>query len=425
MTARLRLSELGMLLPAATVALAGAAILLMRGGRELTTLSLAPALATVCLFVCAHILLVLRRPAVDQTLLPLAAMLIALGLTLVTRIEPALGPRQLMWLFLGLIGWAVLIAAPRPVLWLARYRYSWAFLGIVMIGSTLALGVDPNGSGVRIWIGFGGYYFQPSELLKVLLVIFLAAYLDETRELIGAADGLGGSPWRGAALAYLLPVGIMCGILLSLQLVQRDLGPAMLLFAVTLAMLYLATQRAIWVALGAVAFVVTGWVGYQVVSVARTRVDIWLNPWSDPDARGFQIIQGLVAFANGGVFGVGLGRGHPEVLPAAHTDFPFAVIAEEMGLAGAAGVLALFIVLSMRGFAIAARARDGFSALLAAGLSTVLSFQSLIILAGNLKLLPLTGITLPFVSYGGSSLVTNFLILALLQRISAEGNEDG
>jgi cell division protein FtsW (lipid II flippase) len=423
-TARLRVGELALLLPAVAVALAGASILLIEHGRALTTTALAPALATIALFAGAHVWLTVRRPGVDQTLLPLAAVLTALGLTLVTRIEPSFGPRQLVWLAIALLGWAVVIAFPRPVRWLAGYRYSSALLGILLLASTLLLGVDPNGSGVRIWLGLGGYYFQPSELLKILLIIFLAAYLEETRDLI-AAGGAARAVWRGASIAYLLPIAAMCGISVALQLVQRDLGPALLLFAITLAMLYVATGRASYVAVGAVAFVVSAFVGYRLLPVARLRIDIWLDPWSDSANKGYQIVQGLVAFANGGIFGVGLGYGHPEILPAAHTDFPFAVIGEEMGMVGAAAVLAVFIVLALRGFAIAARAPDVFSSLLATGLSTVLSFQSLIILAGNLKLLPLTGITLPFVSYGGSSLVTNFLILALLQRISAEAAERG
>jgi cell division protein FtsW (lipid II flippase) len=422
--ARLRFGELGLLLPAVAVALSGASILLLQRGRELTTLALAPALAMIALFFAAHVWLTLRRPGVDQTLLPLAAILTALGLTLVTRVEPAFGPRQLVWLAVGFVGWAVVIAFPRPVRWLAGYRYTSAFLGIILIASTMLFGVDPNGSGVRIWLGFGGYYFQPSELLKILLIVFLAAYLEETRDLI-AASGAARTVWRGASIAYLLPIAAMCGVSVALQLVQRDLGPALLLFAITLAMLYVATGRASYVLLGTGAFIASAFVGYRLVAVARLRIDVWLDPWSDAADRGYQIVQGLVAFANGGIFGVGLGYGHPEILPAAHTDFPFAVIGEEMGLLGAAAVLAVFIVLTLRGFAIAARAPDGFTSLLAIGLSTVLSFQSLIILAGTLKLLPLTGITLPFVSYGGSSLVTNFLILALLQRVSAEEAERG
>ncbi|HEX2265272.1 MAG TPA: FtsW/RodA/SpoVE family cell cycle protein, partial [Solirubrobacterales bacterium] len=357
-----------------------------------------------------------------QTLLPLAALLTAVGQSMVTRVEPTLGPRQLVWLELALLVWAFVIWFPRPVRWLARYRYTAAALGIVLLASTMVLGIDPNNSGVRLWLGAGGFYFQPSELLKILLVVFLAAYLDEVRDLLGATDATAGQPLR-PSLAHLAPIALIGGICLALMLIQRDLGPAFLFFAVSLAMLYVATGRALYAGAGLVLFALGGLIGYRLFSVARVRVDVWLDPWADPDGRGYQVIQGLLAVANGGIFGVGLGYGHPEILPAAHTDFPFAVVAEEMGLVGAAAILTVFAVLATRGFAVALAARDGFSTLLAAGLTSVLALQALIIVAGNLKLLPLTGITLPFVSYGGSSLLTNFLILGLLLRIAAEAGE--
>lgn len=420
MIGRLRLAELGQLIPAGVIALAGASVLVLREGAELTTLALAPAIAILGLFVLAHWWLVARQPAADQSLLPLAAAMTALGLTVVTRIEPELGPRQLMWLAIALLAWAGVIAFPRPVGWIARYRYTWALLAAALLASTMVFGIDPNQSGVRVWLGVAGYYFQPSELIKVLLVAFLAAYLDETRHMIGGG-GVGGL--RGTWLAYLLPLAAMCGISLGLLVVQRDLGPAVLFFAVTLAMLYLATGRVMYVLGGTAAFVGLAAAAYQVVTVARTRVDIWLDPWSVAADRGYQIIQALVSFANGGVLGRGIGRGHPEVLPAAHTDFPFAVIGEELGLAGTAAVIGLYLLFAMRGYAIATRAPSGFATLLTAGLVTTVSLQTLIIVAGNLKLLPLTGITLPFISYGGSSLVTNYLILGLLHRISSEANE--
>jgi cell division protein FtsW (lipid II flippase) len=406
--ARLRLSELGLLLLAGLVCLAGAATLILQRGVQLTTTALLPAIAVIALFVAAHFWLVARLPRADQTLLPLAAGLTGLGLTMVTRIEPSLGPRQLVWLAISL---------PRPIRLLARYRYTCAVVGIALLASTMVLGVDPNGSGVRIWLGYGGYYFQPSELIKVLLVVFLAAYLDEVREMIGASSF---GVLRSSTVAYLLPVAVMCGACLLLMLAQRDLGPAVLFFGLTLAMLYLATDRALYAFGGALAFTGGMFVVYRLFSVARLRIDIWLNPWAEMNDRGYQVVQGLMALANGGVFGTGIGWGHPEILPAAHTDFPFAVIGEELGIVGAAAIVGLYAVLSLRGYALAARASSSFASLLAAGLATVISFQALIILGGNLKLLPLTGITLPFVSYGGSSLLTNFLILGLLHRISAE-----
>jgi cell division protein FtsW (lipid II flippase) len=420
---RLRLGELFLLLPAVGVAVVGAAIQLLQRGRGVTWNALAPALAVVAVFVVAHLWLIARRPRADQTLVPIAALLTVFGLTMITRIEPELGPRQFVWLLISLAIWAVVMWFPRPVRWLARYRYTAALVGIALLASTMVLGIDPNNSGVRIWLGVGGYNFQPSELIKVLLVIFLAGYLDEVRDLLGATDATAGQPLR-PSLPHLLPIVALGGVCLLLMLVQRDLGPAFLFFAVALSMLYVATGRALYAVAGLAIFAGAAALGYRLLSVARTRVDVWIDPWSDAAGRGYQVVQGLVAIANGGLIGVGIGYGHPEILPAAHTDFPFAVAAEEMGLIGALGLLTLFVVLATRGYAIALQARDGFSSLLAAGLTSVLAFQALIILAGNLKLLPLTGITLPFVSYGGSSLVTNFIILALLLRISDDAASD-
>jgi cell division protein FtsW (lipid II flippase) len=426
MVGRLRAVELGLLLPALTVALAGAAILILQGGRDVTATTLWPTLVVLGLLLAAHVWLTTWLPGADQTLLPLAALLTALGMTMITRIDPEAAPRQLVWLALSLLVWAGVIAFPLPVGRLAHYRYTIALIGIALLAITMVAGVDPNGSGVRIWIGFGGYYFQPSELIKVLLVIFLAAYLDETRELLGAGLMGGRRRFMGrASVAYFVPLGLMCGVSLVLFIVQRDLGPAVLFMAVTLAMLYLATGRTFYVLAGAVSFSIGATIVYQFFRVAQNRVAIWLDPWSDAADRGYQIVQGLVAFANGGIFGVGLGFGHPEILPAAITDFPYAVIGEELGLAGALGVLGVFVVLSLRGYAIAAQSGGGFRSLLAAGLTTVLALQSIIIMAGDLKMLPLTGITLPFVSYGGSSLLTNFLILGILQRTSAEVSDLG
>src|SRR5262245_10245645 len=316
---RLRLTELGLLLPAAGVAVIGAAILLLHHGVALTWTALAPALAVVVLFVLAHAWLVARRPRADQTLLPIAALLTAVGQSVVVRIEPALGPRQLMWLAISMVVWAVVIWFPRPVRWLARYRYTAAAFGIVLLASTMVLGIDPNNSGVRIWLGAGGLYFQPSELLKVLLVIFLAAYLDEVRDLLGATDATTGRPLR-PSLPHLAPIALIGGICLALMLIQRALGPAFLFFAVTLSMLYVATGRALYAGGGLLLFALGALIGYRLFSVARLRVDVWLDPWADPGGRGYQVIQGLLAIANGGIFGVGMGFGHPEILPAAHTD---------------------------------------------------------------------------------------------------------
>ena len=373
----------------------------------------------VALLVAASVWQSVWLPGADPVLLPLVGALVGIGMTVVMRVAPAAAWRQVIWLAIGIGAFATVIVLRQSLATLARYRYTMAALGVALLLITIVFGIDPNNSGVKIWLGYGGYNFQPSELIKVALVIFLAGYLAEMRELLGAPSTSAAATNRRALLAYLAPIGVICGLCLLLLLFQRDLGPAVLFYAVTLTMLYLSTARRRFVLLGLVAFLGGGAVVYRMFSVARIRIDIWLDPWADPAGRGYQLIQGIVAFASGGTFGVGPGFGFPEILPAAMTDFPLAVIGEEFGFVTTLGIVGIFAVLTMRGYGIASRAQTPFNQLLAAGLTSVLALQTLIIMAGNLRILPLTGITLPFISYGGSSLITNWLIVAILSRISA------
>ena len=353
-------------------------------------------------------------------LLPLVGALVGIGMTIVMRVAPTAAWRQVLWLAIGFGAFAVVVALRQSIELLASYRYTMAALGVALLAITIVFGIDPNNSGVKIWLGYGGYNFQPSELIKVALVIFLAGYLAEMGELLGAPSAVAAATNRRALLAYVAPIGVICGLCLVLLLFQRDLGPAVLFYAVTLTMLYLATARRRFVLFGLAAFLGGGALVYRFFAVARIRIEIWLDPWSDPAGRGYQLIQGIVAFASGGIVGVGPGYGFPEILPAAMTDFPLAVIGEEFGFVTTVAIVGIFAVLTLRGYAIASRARTPFGQLLAAGLTSVLALQTLIIMAGNLRILPLTGITLPFISYGGSSLITNWLIVALLARISCE-----
>jgi cell division protein FtsW (lipid II flippase) len=303
--------------------------------------------------------------------------------------------------------------------WLARYKYTWAAAGSLLVLTTFVLGVDLNESGMRLWIGAGGVYFQPSELYKVILVIFLAAYLAERRELIALAGWRVG-PLRLPPLPYLLPLLVVWLLSLGLVVVQRDLGAALLFFGVFLALLYVATARLDYAAAGLGAFAVGGVIAYQLFGHVRDRVAVWLDPFAEAQGRGYQIVQALYALAAGGVLGTGLGYGYPEYIPAVHTDFAIAAIGEELGLLGSLGVVALYLLLVYRGFRIALRAPDAYLQLLAVGLTTVLGLQALVILGGTTRLIPLTGVTLPFISYGGSSLLVNYAIVGLLLRISAE-----
>ncbi len=279
--------------------------------------------------------------------------------------------------------------------------------------------MDLNGSGMRLWIGAGGVYFQPSELYKVILVVFLAAYLAEKRELIVLAGWRVG-PLRLPPVPYLTPMVAVWLLSLGLVVVQRDLGAALLFFGIFLALLYVATERVSYVLAGLAAFGVGAVVAYRLFEHVRDRVSIWVDPWAQAQERGYQLVQALMALGAGGVFGTGLGYGLPDYIPAVHTDFVIAAIGEELGLLGSLAVVALYLLLVYRGFRIALRAPDTYLQLLAVGLSTVLGLQALVILGGTTRLIPLTGVTLPFVSYGGSSLLVNFAIIGLLLRISAE-----
>jgi cell division protein FtsW (lipid II flippase) len=413
----LRPRELWLVLPAAGLTLAGFWTLALSEERAPAPADLAPAWVFTATLLAVHLALSLRNHGADPFLLPVAGILTGLGLVMAYRLAPALADRQLVWAVLGLVVLAVVATLPWPLRWLRRYRYTWASLGFALVALTLIFGRATVEGGPRLWLGVGGLGFQPSELLKVLLAVFLAGYLDERRELLADSVYRLGR-LKLPPLPYLLPLVVMWGFSLLLLVWQRDLGAAMLFFGIFLAMLYVATGRRRYAGAGLVLFVLGAVVVVQLFSHVRARFDIWFNPWlARPES--FQVVQALEALAAGGVLGQGLGQGFPTYIPAVHTDFVFAALGEEIGLAGLLAVLGVYGLLFARGYRIALATRDSFAQLLATGLSTTLTLQTLIIVAGNLKLIPLTGITLPFVSYGGSSLLTNCLMIGLLLRISA------
>jgi cell division protein FtsW (lipid II flippase) len=366
----------------------------------------------------AHAWVRRRLPLADPLLLPLAACLASLGQLMTSRLEPSLGPRQGIWVLLGLGALAGVTLLPSAG-WLRRYRYTWASLGFLLLAITLAFGTDPNASGARLWLVLGPINIQPTEFVKLLLVVFLAAYLEDYRELLALAGRKIG-PLRLPPLPYLAPILVMAGGALVIFVRQHDLGPALLFSTVLLAMLYMASGRGSYMVLGGALLLLAGVAADRLFSHVHTRVVIWLDPWAHRDAGGYQLVQGLYALAAGGVLGEGLAFGAPRYIPAVHTDFVIAAIGEELGLIGSLAVVNLFVLFTLRGFRVALRARAGFNALLAAGLTALLALQALIILAGALKLIPLTGITLPFVSYGGSSVLANFLLVGLLLLVSHE-----
>jgi cell division protein FtsW (lipid II flippase) len=417
-TGRWRLAELGLLVfPVAFLALGLLSVALVRHDppRQLAGLPLVFALAALA----AHGFLVWRWPTADQLLLPLAITLTALGLVMIWRLDPHLGERQVLWVVVSAVALVATLTLLPSVDWLARYKYTWAVAGCLLILASFVFGVDLNGSGMRWWLGAGGVYFQPSEVFKVLLVVFLASYLAEKRELIVLAGPRVG-PLRLPALPYLLPLLAMVLLAVALVVGHSELGAALLYFGLFLALLYVATDRLDYVAASLGAFAVGTFICYQMFRHVRDRVAIWIDPWSEAQGRAYQVVQALIALAAGGILGTGLGYGYPEYIPAVQTDFILAAIGEELGLLGTIALLGLYLLLVYRGFRVAVRAPDAYLQLLAAGLSTVLGLQALVILGGAVRLLPLTGIPLPFVSYGGSALLTNYIVIGLLLRISAE-----
>jgi cell division protein FtsW (lipid II flippase) len=389
------------------------------------------AIYLVALFL-VHGAFVLAGRRTDQILLPTMGLLGGIGLLLMIRLPQDLAGRlgglaqtQLLWLVIGLTIVGLLGVAVRNDVWLRRYKYTWAAVGVALLLLTFVFGRDINGARLSVTIGpFSG---QPSELLKVILVVFLAGYLSENRPLL-VEESTKVGPISLPPLPYLAPMLAMWAIALGIVIVQRDLGAALLFFAVFLLLLYVSTARFSFVVLGLAAFVIGAGLLYFVFEHVRTRIDIWVDPFADATGAGYQVVQALHAFARGGLIGTGLGAGLPSIagqppIPALHTDFPFAALGEELGLVGILAVLGLYLVLVERGLRIASAAQDEFRAILAAGLSLVIGVQAFIIAAGNLKLIPLTGITLPFVSYGGSSLLANSLIVGLLIALSERTRE--
>jgi cell division protein FtsW (lipid II flippase) len=376
----------------------------------------------------AHGLLRMYRPMHDPLILPLFALLTGWGLVLIDRLAANFLWRQVVWLALGTGVMVAVAILPSNLRWLRRYRYTLLTAGLLLLAATFLFGVNPSGFGAALWLPIpllGQAFFQPSELLKLLLVIFLASYFDEREPLLHLGRGQG----RYGAFPYLAPLLLMWGFCILLLVWQRDLGAATLFFIVFLSLLYLATGEKYYVIGGGALLLVAGVIGYFAFDVVALRVDAWYNPWPDADDRAFQIVQSLYALAAGGIIGQGVGQGFPDYIPVVHSDFAFAAIAEEWGLIGSMSAVGCFAVLAYRGLRIASRARRPFRVYLAAGITVLLSAQAFLIMGGVSKLLPLTGVTLPFVSYGGSSLLISSVMMGLLLYLSADNrtqlNSDG
>ncbi len=372
-----------------------------------------------CAWGGAFALLRARRPEAELLLLPPAALLSGWGLLLLARLAPAFLLRQIGWLWLGvglLCGTALWSTLPRL---LRRYRYSLLVFSLALLATTLVFGINPSGVGQRLWLNLMGFYFQPSELLKLILIIYLAAYLADRCE-IPYTLALHSRANLRLWWAALLPMLAMVGLALLLLGWQQDLGAALLFYFTSLALLYLAWGKNSHAALGLLLFVPIGIVGYLLSARVALRVSIWLDPWSPAQAdRAFQILQSLYAMGAGGLFGAGPGLGYPGFIPAVHTDFVYAALTEEYGLLGALALLLLLAWIIQRGLRLAQRLQSPFESLLAGGIAALFGIQTWVIVAGNIKQIPITGVTLPLLSYGGSSLITSLIAIGLLLNISA------
>ena len=422
MTMSPRTRELCFLLIPVLAGLIGLASVAVAREDKLAFGPLPAAAAIVALFIGMHLVLRWRAPLADPYLLPVVGLLTALGLVELDRVRPELAVDQAIWVGVGgAVFVAVLIFLPDHHV-LERYRYTIGLTAVALLVATIAFGTTINGS--KLWISVGGgQTVQLGELAKVLMVIFLAGYLRDKREVLAIPTtrhfGL-----HLPAARHFGPVVLFWGVALVAVIALNDFGTALLFFGVFLAMIYLATGRAAYAAVGAGLFVAGSAVVYALVPRVADRVDAWLHPFSDPAGRGYQLVQSLYALGDGGVVGPGLGRGFlvdadgHYVIPALPTDFIFSGVASELGYLGGVALILCFLVLVWRGFSIAASAVDGFSKLLAGGLTATLALQAFLIIGGVTRLVPLTGVTLPFMSYGGSSVVTNFGLIALLLVVS-------
>jgi cell division protein FtsW (lipid II flippase) len=417
--------ELVALVPVALLLTMGFAAVFAQEGSRLGNLSVIYGAYFFAVCLATHIYLRIRLPDADPYLFPLMALLTAFGLVMVYRIDESLARDQANWFVLGLVLFALTIQFLRDYEVLERYRYTIAAGGLLLLLAPRLPGVGQQVNGAYLGVKIGPLAFQPAEFSKIAIVIFLASYLRENREvlIVGARRVLGVTL---PPLKHFGPMLVVWGASMFMLVFIRDLGSSLMFFAAFLALLYVATGRFSFVVIGMAMFVIGAWFFAATVPHVHDRVEIWLHPYNHPQESGYQILQSIFAQADGGLFGKGFGQGlitipgtgGDALLPAAQTDTIYSLIVNELGLFGACGVILIYLLIAARGFKIALLADDGFSKLLATGLTAVFSIQAFVIIGGVTRVIPLTGVTLPFVSYGGSSIVANFVLLALLLLIS-------
>jgi cell division protein FtsW (lipid II flippase) len=375
-------------------------------------------LALLGLLLLAHLAVRWFARGAEPTLLPMVALLHGLGYVMITRLEPEeLAGLQTTWSVIAVLAFVLTLAVVQRAPDLSRYRWTFLAIGVALLLLPLVPGIGTSTGGARIWVSLGPVNFQPGEFAKLAVAIFFASYLADNRQMISGATWRVG-PFRLPEPRYLLPVAAAWAFAVLVMVAERDLGSSLLFFALFVVMLWVSTERAVYLFLGAALFSAAAYASWNLFDHVKLRVDIWLNPWPEWENEGHQIVQALWGIADGGLLGTGLGRGSPDIVPVAESDFIFTSIAEELGLFGAAAVLMSYLLIVGAGLRIALRTENAFEKLLAVGLTTIMGIQTFIIVGGVIKLVPLTGITLPFVSYGGSSLVSNYVLLALLIRLS-------
>jgi cell division protein FtsW (lipid II flippase) len=386
-----------------------------------STGSVSYALFFLGLYVAAHAVTRMTVPHADPYLLPMAGFLTGIGLTEIYRLDEEEAFRQGLWIVIGVCAFAAtLLVLRRDYRKVETYKYLFGIGALVLLALPVMPVIGETVNGARLWVDLGPIRFQPGELAKLFLIVFLAGYLREKREVLAQAR-----------LKDLGPLLLIWGGAMAVLVLTNDLGGGLLYFGIFLAMLYVATAQAWFVGVGGALFLAGAAVVYTQVDRVAERVRMWLDPWSDPEGGGYQTIQSLYSIANGEFGGTGLGKGTftdadgNQLIPYVNTDFIFSALAQELGLVGIAAFLLVYMLFVARGFRIALLAQDGFSKLAAVGLTFCFTLQTFIIVGGIVRLIPLTGITLPFVSYGGSSIVANFVLLAGLLLVSNRANARG
>ncbi|MEG0682626.1 MAG: FtsW/RodA/SpoVE family cell cycle protein, partial [Raoultibacter sp.] len=417
--------ELALLCVAAPLVILLFAMLTINQGLALNATTLGVPLGIFGSFIVAHLAIRKFAPGADPALLPIVFALSGIGIAFVTRLRPELALSQVTWLFVGVVFMVLVIALIKNLDKIANYKYTLMIVGVVLLLSPLVPGLGQEIYGSRIWLSLGPFSFQPGEIAKIFIVLFLAGYLAENREMLSVFTHRLG-PANLPDIRTLIPLLLMWAIALLVVVFEKDLGSALVFFFVFLTMLYAATGKKFYLIIGLALAAIGGIAAWALFGHVQIRVETWLDPFADAANKGYQLVQSIYSMADGDLFGVGIGRGMAaDTIPVVESDFIFAAISEEAGLLGAAGVLLLYLGLAIRGFVTAARAKSDVSSFIAVGLTATVVLQAFIIVGGVTRLIPLTGLTLPFISQGGSSLLASFIAIGFLLKCGDEGTGVG